>query len=104
MVTSETLRPGRSDGGEAAAWFASLDGSLDFTKFSELLANESNDNGAYDELMESIDFGGGGVGDFRIIGETGRAKGDAGCSTVFIGDGGHTTNGSDFAGPDVVGI
>lgn len=87
-MTSVTFRPGCSDGGDTAAWFASIDGSLDFTKLSELLEMESNDCGPYVELIESRGLGGGGVGDFRIAG-------DAGLTSPGFGDAGRT-NGSGF--------
>lgn len=46
VVTSVTLRPGRNAGGETPARFASDDGSLVFTKLSELLEMESKECGA----------------------------------------------------------
>lgn len=56
---------------------------------------ESIDCGANVELMDASGFGGGGVGDFR--GDSGRGDGDGGRSaTIFAGDAGRTTYGSDF--------
>lgn len=71
---------------------------MDFTKFSELLEIESNDAGAYDELMVSTSCLGGGVGDFRGIGDAAR---DGGRSPAF-GDAGRTTAG--FEADAVTGL
>lgn len=57
VVTSITLRCTRNDGGDAAAWFASDDGSVDFTKFSELPVIDSMDCGTNDELMDLSEDG-----------------------------------------------
>lgn len=70
--------------------------------------SESIDCGLNDELMDASSFGGGGVIDFRGVGETGREDGEVGRgdgvgSTIF-GDCGRTI-GSGFVEekPDVVG-
>lgn len=88
-MTSVTLRCTRNDGGDAAAWFASDDGSVDFTKFSELSLIDSMDCSANDELIESSGLGGGGVGDLR------GGSGEDGRRSPGFGDTGRT-NGSGF--------
>lgn len=78
------MRPGRSDEADGDG------GALLFTKLSELPVIEFNDCGAYEELIVSASgFGGGGVGDLRAIGDTGRDDG--------FGDAGRIV-GVDFAG------
>lgn len=68
MLTSVTFWPGRNDGDGDRG-----DGDpcpVDLTKLSELPVTDSNDCGAYEELIVSArGFGGGGVGDLRGIGD-----------------------------------